>query len=393
MLSEIIKSLLFFDGKATVKTVKAAAKATVAAVKATTAAVKELVAAIAAGGWAAVVIILVICLIAAIGATCYGIFLTNDESTGTKITMDEARSLLTSEYYADLTALKAGFTYDTVEVTSPTGDMSINWKDVLAIYAVKTTTSAENGSEVVTIDDEKLDILRDIVEDMNTMVGAVTPKVVAVTTVTTDAEGNSVRTTEFVTKNVLTVVITHLTAEQAAEIYDFTDEQNEQLAELMSEEYDSMWAELLNGSGEIILTDSIWHATGQLSWPFQNSNNITSQFGTRTDPFTGEIRTHGGVDIAAAESTPILAAADGTVSIATWGGSDDYGYYVKIVHDDTYFTLYAHCSALLVSAGQTVRQGQVIAYVGSTGRSTGPHLHFEVIQNGTRVNPLSYFSQ
>ena len=80
---------------------------------------------------------------------------------------------------------------------------------------------------------------------------------------------------------------------------------------------------------------------------------------------------------------------DGTVVTATWHNS--YGYYVKIKHDDTYSTLYAHCSALHVSVGQTVKQGQVIADCGSTGYSTGPHCHFEVIQNGVRVDALLFF--
>ena len=89
--------------------------------------------------------------------------------------------------------------------------------------------------------------------------------------------------------------------------------------------------------------------------------------------------------------TSILAAAEGTVVAATWDNS--YGYYIKIKHNDTYSTLYAHSSALLVSAGQTVKKGQVIAKVGSTGYSTGPHLHYEVIQNGVRVDALWFYKK
>ena len=105
--------------------------------------------------------------------------------------------------------------------------------------------------------------------------------------------------------------------------------------------------------------------------------------------FAGHRDFHGGTDIAAPLGTPILAAADGVVVTATWHNS--YGYYVKIKHDDTYSTLYAHCSVLHVSAGQTVKQGQVIADCGSTGYSTGPHCHFEVIQNGVRVDALMFY--
>ncbi len=126
-------------------------------------------------------------------------------------------------------------------------------------------------------------------------------------------------------------------------------------------------------------------------WPFAEDQYISSPFGTRIDPISGEIKTHGGTDIAASLGTPILAVADGVVVAATWHNS--YGYYVKIKHDDTYSTLYAHCSALYVSVGQTVKQGQVIADCGSTGYSTGSHLHYEVIQNGIRVNSLLFYKK
>ena len=93
------------------------------------------------------------------------------------------------------------------------------------------------------------------------------------------------------------------------------------------------------------------------------------------------------------QGTPILAAADGTVTVAngldSWGGS--YGYYIQIDHGGGLETLYAHCSAICVTTGQQVQAGQVIGYVGHTGRATGSHLHFEVRANGNRVNPLQNF--
>lgn len=96
---------------------------------------------------------------------------------------------------------------------------------------------------------------------------------------------------------------------------------------------------------------------------------------------TGEISYHSGTDIVVPEGTPILAAADGNVTIANatdgWGGS--YGYYVKIDHGGGRTTLYAHCCSICVTVGQQMKSGQVIAYVGHTGRATGPHLHFEVL--------------
>lgn len=373
--------------KATAKTAKKVAEATAKAVKVTIAAVKELGALIATGGTTAVVVIIVLCLLAAIGGTCFGIFLSNDKTTGSDMTMTQAISTLTSEHYANLTAFKEGFTYDTVEVQ---GDSNIEWKDVLAVYAVKTTTSEDNAFEVVTINEEKLDLLRDIMSDMNKLTGVVTPKLVAQTVVSTDEEGNSIKTTEYVTKKVLTVNIIRLSAEQIIELYNFNDEQKKQLNELTSDDYTDLWNELIGGSGEIIVPGSSWVSKGYFTWPLPETFTITSYFGTRVDPISGEIKTHGGTDIAAPGGTPILAAADGTVVVASYD-ADGYGFYVKLKHDDTYSTIYGHCSALLVSAGQTVKQGQVIAKVGSTGYSTGNHLHFEVIQNGVRVNALLFY--
>ena len=374
--------------KATAKTAKKAAEATVRAVKATIAAVKELGALIAAGGTTTVLVIIVLCLLAAIGGTCFGIFLSNDKTTGSDMTMTQAISALTSEHYANLTAFKENFNYDTVEVQ---GDSNIEWKDVIAVYAVKTTTSEDNAFEVVTINEEKLKLLRGIMNDMNKLTGIVTPKVVAQTVVTTDEEGNSIKTTEYVTKKVLTVNIIRLSAEQIIELYNFNDEQKKQLNELMSDNYTDLWNELIGCSGEIIMSGSSWVSKGYFTWPLPETFTITSYFGTRVDPISGVIKTHGGTDIAAPGGTPILAAADGTVVVASYD-ADGYGFYVKLKHDDTYSTIYGHCSALLVSAGQTVKQGQVIAKVGSTGYSTGNHLHFEVIQNGVRVNALNFFN-
>lgn len=371
--------------RVTVKTVKVATKVIIEAGKAVVAGVKSIGAAIAAGGVPAIVIIIIICLIGAIGGTCFGIFLANDETTGTQKTMSMAISELTSEHYANLTAMKASYTYDLLEVQ---GNTSINWKDVLAVYAVK-TTSGDNPLEVVTLDDVKLNLLRDIMEDMNTMTGVVTPKVVAETVVTTDEEGNQIKTTTYVTKKVLTVSILQLSIDEISALYNFNDEQKALLEELMSAEYDDLWNELVGASGQIIQGNSSYVGIGMFAWPFAEDQYISSPFGTRVDPISGEIKTHGGTDIAAPLGTPILAAADGVVVTATWHNS--YGYYVKIKHDDTYSTLYAHCSALHVSVGQTVKQGQVIADCGSTGYSTGPHCHFEVIQNGVRVDALMFY--
>lgn len=115
---------------------------------------------------------------------------------------------------------------------------------------------------------------------------------------------------------------------------------------------------------------------------------VTSEFGYRRDPFTGEVDGHSGMDLAVPTGTAVRSALAGTVTAARYDSS--YGYYVHIDHGGGLSTLYAHCSQLLVRAGQTVQAGEVVARSGSTGRSTGPHLHFEVRVNGQRTDPRSY---
>jgi murein DD-endopeptidase MepM/ murein hydrolase activator NlpD len=114
---------------------------------------------------------------------------------------------------------------------------------------------------------------------------------------------------------------------------------------------------------------------------------ITSGFGARRHPILGYTRMHGGVDFGAPSGSPIYAVGDATVSFAGWHGG--HGNFVKLDHGGGYGTGYGHMSRIAVSPGTRVRAGQVIGYVGSTGLSTGPHLHYELYQNGVRVNPLS----
>ncbi|MCQ2284540.1 MAG: M23 family metallopeptidase [Bacteroidales bacterium] len=123
--------------------------------------------------------------------------------------------------------------------------------------------------------------------------------------------------------------------------------------------------------------------------PLKNMYAITSGFGRRYHPILKTLRAHTGVDIAAPKGTPIYATADGTVTNETPGGG--YGISVVISHGYSYKTLYAHMSKKAVKPGQKVKRGQVIGYVGSTGMSSGAHLHYEVIKNGQRVNPVYYF--
>lgn len=118
------------------------------------------------------------------------------------------------------------------------------------------------------------------------------------------------------------------------------------------------------------------------------SATLTSDYGMRTHPVIGGRRAHKGIDLAAPTGTPVYATADGIVGRADWFSS--YGLYIQIEHGADLETRYAHLSRLAVSAGESVQKGDLIGYVGSTGRSTGPHLHYEVRVDGQAVNPMPY---
>ena len=116
--------------------------------------------------------------------------------------------------------------------------------------------------------------------------------------------------------------------------------------------------------------------------------NVSGSFGFRTDPIDGEMRFHSGADLSAAEGTNVYAAASGIVVYC--GALGDYGSVIKIKHSDELSTLYAHLSKTLTYNGAFVQRGALIGLVGQTGRATGPHLHFEVIKNGYRIDPMSF---
>ena len=131
--------------------------------------------------------------------------------------------------------------------------------------------------------------------------------------------------------------------------------------------------------------------SGPISIPSRtplNGLTMTSNYGMRTHPVLGGLRAHKGVDLSAPVGTPIYATADGVVGKAAWFGG--YGLYVQLEHGNALETRYGHMSRLNVAEGQHVRKGDVLGFVGTTGRSTGPHLHYEVRVNGAAVNPVPY---
>lgn len=147
-------------------------------------------------------------------------------------------------------------------------------------------------------------------------------------------------------------------------------------AELMA--YDSLAGYLMEKESELAHIPSIWPVDGI----------FVSDFGPRIDPFTGAVRIHKGIDLACVAGTPIYAPADGRVVFAGWTGG--WGLNIVIRHSERVSTRYAHCSAACTVVGQEVDRGDLIARVGSTGRSVAPHVHYEVLIDGVQVDPEDY---
>ena len=352
----------------------------------------SLVAAIAVGISVALSIIIVISLVAFVSGSAYGIFFAADAPNAASVTVREAVETLTEEYRDRLEEISDTVQYDRQDITANDDVYYIRWQDVLAVFS-SYEAGSEQGAPVAALTEEQLDKLRETMWAMN----AVDYSTHAETAVIETTDKNGKATTTEITETVLVISLTHKTPGEMAADYHFTARQNTYLKLLQDPQYKQLWAELLGGfaqgSGKLMSPDSTRTPTGTLQWPLPVAGTITSQFGHRVDPITGEASSHTGTDIACAEGTPILAAADGTVTVAngldSWGGS--YGYYIQIDHGGGLETLYAHCSSICVTTGQQVQSGQVIGYVGHTGRATGSHLHFEVRANGNRVNPLQNF--
>lgn len=237
-----------------------------------------------------------------------------------------------------------------------------------------------------TIDQARINVIREVFWDITEIDYWV--ETVEHTSTTTNEDGSAETETWY--EYILHIVITQRTAWKQAEIYDFNNDQNELLAELLSDKYDQYFMFLITGLRYLGNgTDVI--AEGVYIWPSAASDYVTSFFGTRLHPILGVYKTHTGIDIGAGYGTAVLAAADGMVYTAAYDAGG-YGNYIIIDHGNGNKTVYAHMSHLNIGEGQTVTQGQCIGLAGSTGMSTGPHLHFEIYVDGARINPLMYFS-
>ncbi len=167
--------------------------------------------------------------------------------------------------------------------------------------------------------------------------------------------------------------------EQYAKAYEIAEAEEQKIQKELQAQAEK---EAQNG------TQTKYTGTGRFVWPVPASQRVTSNYGYRIHPVYKTKKFHSGIDIGAGYGSDIVAAESGTVTTATYGSG--YGKYVVVNHGSGITTLYAHCSSLLVKAGDKVTRGQVIAKVGSTGVSTGNHLHFEVRINGATQDPLKY---
>ena len=228
--------------KATIVAIKVAVKAIVAAVKLEIAAVKAIAAAIAAGGWVAVVVIIVICLIAAIIGSVFGIFFSGEDS-GTGQSMQTAVQEINTEYDNKLLEIRNGNTYDVLEMS---GSRAV-WKEVLSVYSVKVNTDPDNPQEVATMDDSKKQLLKDIFWEMNSISSRTESKSETVITETDDGNGNIVQTETTVTRTYLYITVSHKTVDEMAVQYGFNQEQKDYLTELLQDKNNSLWSSVLYG--------------------------------------------------------------------------------------------------------------------------------------------------
>lgn len=260
--------------KATAAGIKAAVKATTAAVKAIIGGTKALIAAIAAGGWVAVVIILVICVIGLIVGSCFGIFFSG-ENSGTGQTMRQAVQEINTDYQSQIDATRANLTYDELEMS---GSRAV-WPEVLAVYAVKTTTDPDAPQEVATVDNGKKAILKDIFWQMNEISSRTESKTEEVITETDDGHGNIVETTTTATRTYLYITVSHKTAEEMANHFNFTVDQRKQLSELLDEENHRLWSAVLYGiySGDDVIVkvalSQVGNVGGEPYWSWYGFNS------------------------------------------------------------------------------------------------------------------------
>ena len=274
-----------------------------------------------------------------------------------------------------------------------------DWRSVLAVYTARTSQDIESADDIEMSEAQK-ELLKTIFWDMNELSAHTEPDgakvqtyTIAPTMVPWDPSnptqpthpGTPTAPTEPEQPVTLVITMTGKTVAEAADLYQLTTEQRSHMEEMLRPENAALLNEVLWDipyiSGAVV---DGW------AYPLTEEGTITEYYGMRVHPITGAWVLHQGLDIGVAEGTPIFAVRAGTVTAATY--NDSAGNYVTIDHADGFRSIYMHMAVYIVSAGQEVAAGQVIGYVGSTGESTGPHLHIGISYNGVYLDPQGYLT-
>lgn len=344
--------------RVTIQAVIAAVKATV---QATAALIKGIGALIASGGWIVGVVLVAVILIVIIVCSALGVF--SGEETDGK-TLQTVQQELNEEFQEELQKQKDSLTgYDEIEVRP--AEVITEWNNIVAVYSVRAQNAGFVAAEM---SEENISLLRETMWDMVTFSTSSEAVTVPESDEETGSEEESAATVGVVTVN-------YLTMDEAAQLYDFTEDDQELLVMVLQM---STGGGYIGGSGNGMMINPCPDGTF-------NGNDY---------PYYPSGGYHAGRDIACPIGTPVYAAAGGTV-IHINDQADTYGNHIMIAHGNEVYTLYAHCSELLVSVGDEVVQGQQIAWSGNTGNTTGPHLHFEVRAGGSQyrvnnVDPLEW---
>lgn len=366
---------------------KTAARATVEAVRAIVAAAKSLITWIVSGSGMAICVVIVICLVGMIAGSAMGVFFSG-EGNGEDTSLRDVIKEINKEYSEKLNRIGENVPHDQLEVVNS----EIEWEEILSVYAILTN---REGQEVVTVDDEKAKLLHALfwqmteiswdtveIENPDGSQHKPRPNLPSHPTLPTTDSPDQAEESEPPMLIKLVISVEHRTANQMALIYDYTAEETNMQRELLKPGNKRLWREIIYGLKFV-------HINGWVQ-PLEKLS-VASPFGFRVHPISGEWKLHAGVDLDADEGTPILAIRDGTVRSA--GFNDSMGNYVIIDHGEGFESESMHMIYSVVHSGEAVEAGDIIGYVGSTGASTGPHLHLGVIYNGEYIDPMLLFSQ
>lgn len=353
---------------------KSAAKAIRKAKKATGKAKKTLISALGSG---VMMFLLFGGLLLLVLCSGFGLFGSDSNTLRTVVTE------LQADYNNQVKQIQTDNPFDILHRSGQQAD----WREVLSVFAVDVAKDNEDGFPY-SLDDDARDRLEEIFWDMNTIEFRVEEIAVDSVDDTDDAGADGESGTDGTEEAEDT--ITHLyitlscgTADTMADELDFDAEQRDQLEEMLSPSNAGTWGSLL--SGMTIYSTAVPNDGGWV-YPLPEEAEIASPFGWRTHPIYGVELLHEGTDLSADSGTPVFAVRAGKVTAA--GYNDSLGNYVDIDHQDGYQSRYLHMIFSIVHIGQEIEQGQIIGYVGSTGDSTGSHLHLALICEGSYIDPM-----